>query len=152
MPLLLAATVLALGAWAWSSPGVRRVVASNPKAALFWGLVGIALVLVSFRTGRHWLGLAAAAALVWGPRLLRALGLMQQLRQPGATEEPPRPRSRAMSRAEALEVLGLGEGATPEQVLARYRQLMKGVHPDRGGSDYLAKRVNEAKSVLIGRV
>lgn len=57
----------------------------------------------------------------------------------------------AMSRAEALAVLGLGEGATEEEIRAAHRRLMQGAHPDRGGSAWLAARLNEARDRLLRR-
>lgn len=57
--------------------------------------------------------------------------------------------SAAMSRAEALAVLGLKDGATADQIRAAHRRLMKEFHPDRGGSDYLATKINQAKDVLL---
>jgi DnaJ domain len=57
--------------------------------------------------------------------------------------------SAAMSRAEALAVLGLREGATADEVRTAHRRLMKEFHPDRGGSDYLAAKINQAKDVLL---
>jgi hypothetical protein len=57
--------------------------------------------------------------------------------------------SGAMSRAEALAVLGLREGATEDDIRAAHRRLMKEFHPDRGGSDYLATKINQAKDVLL---
>jgi hypothetical protein len=61
------------------------------------------------------------------------------------------PAGSAMSREEALKVLGLQEGATEEQIRASHRRLMMQNHPDRGGSDYIAAKINEAKDVLLGR-
>jgi hypothetical protein len=55
----------------------------------------------------------------------------------------------AMSRDEALAVLGLKAGATNEDIKNAHRRLMKDFHPDRGGSDYLAAKINQAKDILI---
>jgi hypothetical protein len=68
--------------------------------------------------------------------------------------ESPRQRAKpqssaAMSRDEALAVLGLPKGATSEAIRSAHRRLMKELHPDRGGSDYLAAKVNQAKDVLL---
>ncbi len=57
--------------------------------------------------------------------------------------------SSAMSREEAYQVLGLEPGASPEAVKAAHHRLMRHCHPDMGGSDYLAARLNEAKDVLL---
>jgi hypothetical protein len=58
--------------------------------------------------------------------------------------------STTTDRAEALRVLGLAEGAGPDEVRAVHRSLMQRFHPDCGGSDYLAAMINEAKRVLMG--
>jgi hypothetical protein len=57
----------------------------------------------------------------------------------------------AMSRREALEVLGLTEGAAAADIIRAHRTLMKKFHPDHGGSTTLAARVNQAKDVLMQR-
>ena len=57
----------------------------------------------------------------------------------------------AMSRKEALEVLGLAEGASATDIIRAHRALMKKFHPDHGGSTALAARVNQAKDVLMER-
>ncbi|MEG3617619.1 DnaJ domain-containing protein [Magnetovibrio sp. PR-2] len=54
-----------------------------------------------------------------------------------------------MDRAEALKVLGLQEGASEADIKAAHRRLMANVHPDKGGSDYLAQQINWAKDVLL---
>lgn len=59
------------------------------------------------------------------------------------------PPSQAMSRADALDILGLKEGATPEEIAAAYKTRMKQLHPDQpGGSTRLVQQVNQAKDVL----
>jgi hypothetical protein len=58
--------------------------------------------------------------------------------------------SGSMSRDEAYEILGLATGATREAIIQAHRKLMQRVHPDRGGSDYLASQINRAKDTLLG--
>ena len=55
----------------------------------------------------------------------------------------------AMTVEEAYQVLDLEPGASKEEIVKRHRDLMKKVHPDHGGSDYLASRINEAKECLF---
>jgi hypothetical protein len=58
--------------------------------------------------------------------------------------------SGAMTRDEALKVLGLAPTASEAEIREAYHQLILKLHPDHGGSDYLAAKVNQAKDVLLG--
>ena len=61
----------------------------------------------------------------------------------------PAAASGVMAQDEALQVLGLAPGASREDIKSAYRRLMTQLHPDRGGSDYLAAKINAAKDVLL---
>jgi len=102
------------------------------------------LSLLSLRTGR--VPVAAGFALA-----ALALGIYAQ-RFGAEPESPSRPAGgTAMTAAEAYRVLGLPDGASAEDIKAAHRRLMLRAHPDLGGSDYLAAKLNEAKDVLLGR-
>jgi hypothetical protein len=128
----------------------------SAKKPRFIGPIVLVLIAAALavrgRIGLALLGAAGAWALLFGilrPRLPSPGGGGS-----GGADDPPRdvPRGRraGMSRAEALEVLGLREGASEEEIRSAHRRLIVRGHPDKGGTDYLAAKINEAKDVLLG--
>ena len=54
-----------------------------------------------------------------------------------------------MAAKEAREILAVNENASPEDIIQAHRKLLQKLHPDRGGSDYLAAKINQARDTLL---
>lgn len=81
-----------------------------------------------------------------GPRWRHSAGVNQG----GNTDSPSR--NATMSISDAYAVLGLAEGCSRDDIVGAHRKLIGRVHPDKGGGDWLAAKVNEAKAVLLERI
>jgi len=122
-------------------------------------LVFVMVVLALAATGRlNWLfalvGLFMAFLVRLLPVILRVVpqlhGLWHAFNQnKSQSSNGSRNQSGKMTRQEAREVLGVLVSATDKEIINAHRQLIQKMHPDRGGSDYLASKINQAKKVLL---
>ena len=78
----------------------------------------------------------------------RDAGWREHAQADAATGRGGAPRG-PMTHEEAYQILGLQPGAEAEEIIRAHRTLMKRIHPDQGGTNYLAARVNEAKDTLL---
>lgn len=144
--------------------------ANPPQGARSWVLPITVILLLSLglltASGRlHWLAALITGALPflrallrlsfnllrWLPLLRGLTGAAGQQQSHGQSHRPGAANSSSMSREQALEVLGLTNEPSRDEIVQAHRRLMQRVHPDRGGSTYLAQQLNEAKRVLLQR-
>ena len=107
-------------------------------------------------------GIAALFPLVQKlvPVVLRALPFINLLRQNKAQQHQQQYRqnnqashsSEEMNLKKAKEIFGLKTLESKQQIIQRHRELMQKNHPDRGGSDYLAAQINQAKDILLEHI
>ena len=131
----------------------RQTPKDRPKYILRYTLYGLVIIAVSLViSGRlHWIAAMITASLPVFQRLLPFLMKLipfYQLKQ-RQTEKPNE--NMVMDENEALQILGLATHATQDEIVQRHRQLIQKNHPDRGGSDYLAAKINKAKDILLAR-
>ena len=83
--------------------------------------------------------------------LLRAIPFLQvwlRNRQTPTKNTPST--STGLTEEEAWQLLGLQPGASREDIIQSHKRLIQKLHPDRGGNDYLAAKLNAARDLLLG--
>ena len=126
--LLLARTIVAM------SPGTLLQTMRVSAGALLLALAGVLLYVRRF----GW------ALFVGG----NALSLLKSRR--ARSQQRFRRAASKMSREEAFRVLALEPNASAGEIRSAHRRLMSKLHPDKGGGDYLASKINEARDTLLG--
>ncbi|WP_237567922.1 molecular chaperone DnaJ [Microbulbifer hydrolyticus] len=168
--------LIAVGIFAWlaiqqfkySPPERRR------KLLVQYVLIALAVAAVLLAvTGRlHWVGAAVAVVLPMLNRLWRTFGrhlpwiapLIAKRAQAKAEKDKARHSDREhqekeeksqranepqLTVAEARKILSVSANASKDEIIGAHRRLIQKFHPDRGGNDYLASRINAAKALLL---
>ncbi|MEO1251642.1 MAG: DnaJ domain-containing protein [Pseudomonadota bacterium] len=114
--------------------------------------------------GVVWLGLSAAlaAAKLWPLALMvliaaGGVSLIELWRARAISEDAERARTRVsdnrkMTIAEAAAALGVAQNASADEIKAAHRKLISQIHPDKGGTDYLASKINEARERMLSQL
>lgn len=138
--------LLLLGRGLFSVADAKRLLPQLRKAG---GFLAIALAVIFAITGRE--ALAIVLLTIAAPLLhqfwsgLPGAGTAGESSPGGQTP----PRAGAMTMDEAYRVLGLPPGASRADIQRAHHDAIKRNHPDHGGSNYLAAKINEAKDVLL---
>ena len=119
------------------------------RLARYTAIGVLSVIAIFLGVTERWLPAVFLGGVVWA--LLQGVRLWPAGVPEEELNEAPRyqPPATKMTRAEALLVLGLQEGASDEEIRAAHRKLILQNHPDKGGSDYLASKINESKDVLL---
>lgn len=119
--------------------------------AVLWGTAAVVLGLVM--AGRaHWLMGVLAALLALAGRVAQFAQyapMFKKIFGEDAVASPGRTPSSDMTKQDAADLLGVEITASKEEIRLAHKKLMQKIHPDRGGSDALAKQINQAKDILL---
>lgn len=152
----IAAVIFGFKRWQ-SLPKSER--ASFARKAFMYGGAGAILILVAVGKA-HWLMgfLAALLALAgrvaqfaqYAPIIKKVMGEQgEESAQANSNQQTMSTNNSGMSKQQAADILGLDINANQEDIRTAHKRLIQKMHPDRGGSDALAKQINLAKDVLL---
>ena len=116
---------------------MRQIKALFLVAALFTMIIALFFLTITQRFGAA-LGILAAL-------FPFALSLYRTKTSQSASPSS----AETMNRAEALDILGVPENASEDEIISAHKRLMKKLHPDQDGSEGLAKKINSAKDILL---
>ncbi len=106
------------------------------------------MILLALFHRMHWVGAALAVIAPFARLLISSLVDRLQKGKISTTTNAT-PSNNELTEDEALQILGLQKPFTSDDVIEAHRKLMQKFHPDRGGNDYLASRINQAKELLL---
>lgn len=134
-------------------PSPRQWLKQRAKPILLW--LSIALVTILLLTGRlniliALLGFTGALFARLIPLLLKYAPYLQRLWIWRQQQQKPTAAASPMTREQALAILGLDSQADAQAIRQAHQRLIARLHPDKGGSDYLAAQLNLAKQTLLG--
>lgn len=149
MPYLLLLIGLIIGVYALS----RFFLKAQPEdiKALIMAFMTISVCLALFIlsiTGRLPAAIAIISALA---PFIMAHYSARKRKKNGAQGAAAADTSKPMNREEALNVLGLAGQASEDEIKSAYKALMKKIHPDQQGSEWMAIKLNEARDTLLGK-
>lgn len=141
--ILLAAALMVLLNW-WANTDVKTA-----KSAVLWGIFLVCglLALLLIASGKGIAAIVPVGVAIWKSLpVLRGLGNIG-----GGSDRTSSPRAghSDLTITEAYDILGLKPGASDDEIMAAYRKLMAKCHPDTGGNDWMAAKLNEAKDLLL---
>lgn len=141
---------------------IKKAKTEEKKKLIIWSVAGLVIAILGILAITGHLNLITAliggliALMPKALQLLRYLPIINRFRQQANQQSGQQQNQQAsagktaMSRDQACEILGIKPGCNKEEIITAHRRMMQKVHPDRGGSDFLAAQINRAKDTLLG--